>query len=521
MQELVRSSAADREDRRASAGRNCLFNMDSHSEKQTMDSTLQLIELLGADAEAVRAVHMHSLDLLQGTGVKFYSARAREIWHGHGAQIRGDVVRIPGNLVEAALESAPASFTLYSRDGKHDLVVGTTETFFSQDGCAAHTLDFETGERRASNKVDIAKMALISDSLDVIDIVSPTVSAQDVPAAGTAVHELEACLVNSGKHVLTESVTSARDARGQIELAGAVAGGGEELRARPIISNFVCTISPLIQDEGGIEAALEFAAAGVPVGMYPMATTGVTAPVTLMGTLAVLNAEVVSGLALLQLAQPGAKVFYSGGPATIDLRTGAYTAASPEALWLRMMVARMARFYRIPSIVGAGATSAKLPGAQAAWENSLSFLLPTMAGASVLFGMGLLDGSNLLTYESILLDAEMGAMVKRLVQRVEPTDEAFAIDLVHEMGPGGVYLDQAHTVRQMRKALSVPSLSDRDSYEEWHKKGARDPVQAACERVREILATHHPPPLAEDVRREMDEIIETYSRQQAWHGTDR
>jgi trimethylamine--corrinoid protein Co-methyltransferase len=477
-----------------------------------MKSLLQLIELLSTDEEAARAIHTHSLDLLERTGVKFYSARAREIWHGHGATVEDDVVKIPGPLVEAALGNTPESFTLHSRDGKHDLTAGGDKTFFSQDGCAAHTIDFETGERRASTKADIAKMALISDWLEAIDIVSPTVSAQDVPA-GVAVHELEACLVNSGKHALTESVTSARDARGQIDLAAAVAGGREALRARPILSNFVCTISPLIQDEGGIEAALEFAAAGVPVGMYPMATTGVTAPVTQMGTLAVLNAEVVSALALLQLAEPGAKVFYSGGPATIDLRTGAYTAASPEALWLRMMVARMARFYRIPSIVGAGATSAKLPGAQAAWENSISFLLPSLAGASVLFGMGLLDGSNLLAYESILLDAEMGAMIRRLLGKADTSNEAFASELVRELGPGGVYLDQTHTVRQMRKALWLPGLSDRDSYDGWLEKGGRDRAEVARERVREILATHEPPPLAEHVREEMDEILEACSRE--------
>jgi trimethylamine--corrinoid protein Co-methyltransferase len=326
-----------------------------------------------------------------------------------------------------------------------------------------------------------------------------------------ALQELEACFVNSGKHVLTESVTSARDARAQVELAATIAGSEAALRDRPIFSNFVCTISPLIQDEGGMEAALEFAAAGIPVGMYPMATTGVTSPVTRAGTLAVLNAEDISSLALIQLASPGAKVFYSGGPATIDLRTGAYTAGSAEALWLRLMVARMANFYRIPSIVGAGATSAKTPGAQAAWENTLSFLLPSLAGASLLFGMGLLDGSNLLTYEQIILDAEIGAVVKRLLGEVSFEAEAFALDLIHSLGPGGVYLDQDHTVEHMRQALSLPALSDRDSYDEWAEKGERNRVDLAREKVQDILASHQPPALSDEVRRAMQEVVAAYS----------
>jgi trimethylamine--corrinoid protein Co-methyltransferase len=355
-------------------------------------------------------------------------------------------------------------------------------------------------------------MALISDYLDTLDIVSPTVSAQDVPPAGTAVHELAACFLNAGKHALTESVTNARDARAQIELAAAIVGGEEALRARPIFSNFVCTISPLTQDAGGIEAALEFAAAGVPVGTYPMATTGVTAPITLAGTLAMVNAENVSALALLQIASPGARVFYSGGPATIDLRTGAYTATSPEAIWLRMGVAHMASYYDIPSIAGAGATSAKLPGAQSAWENALSYLLPTLGGASVLFGMGLLDGSNLLTYEQIVLDAEVGDLVRRLVSPVAYGEIAFATDLIGALGPGGVYLDQAHTVEHMRQALSLPRISDRASYDEWAQSGKRDRVAVAREQVRHILATHTPPPLPASVREAMDEIVEAYAR---------
>ncbi|MFN2292006.1 MAG: trimethylamine methyltransferase family protein [Anaerolineae bacterium] len=477
-----------------------------------MENEVRLKDLLVQDKEGLEEVHARSLDLLETTGIRFYSKRARAILDGAGARIDGDIVKLPAQVVEAALAKAPSQFTLYARDPKHDLAIDGGRTYYSQDGCAAHTLDFEAGTRRASTKADIEAMALISDYLDAVDIVSPTVSAQDVPPAGIVVHELEACFLNSGKHVLTESVTNAREAQAQIELAATVVGGKGELRSRPIFSNFVCTISPLTQDHGGIEAALEFADAGIPVGIYPMSTTGVTSPVTLAGTLAVANAEVISALSLLQLAAPGAKVFYSGGPATIDLRTGAYTATSPEAIWLRTMIAKMASHYNLPSIVGAGATSAKLPGAQAAWENAFSYAFPSLAGASVLFGLGLLDGSNLLTYEQILLDAEMAAMLRRLLSGVAFDATAFALPLVGELGPGGVYLDQQHTVSHMRRALSLPGIADRDSYDEWSHKGQAGRVTVARRKVQEILASHEAPPLPAATREAMTEIVEAYSR---------
>ena len=476
-----------------------------------MKRSLQLIELLRQDQDALRKVHTYSLDLIEKCGIRFYSERALKILDGAGAEIVENMAKIPGHLIDSALKKAPGSFTLCARDARFDLNLDGKHTYYSQDGCAAFTIDFETGMRRYSIKEDIEKMALISDYLDTIDIVSPTVSAQDVPTTGVPVHELEACFANTGKHVITESVASARGARSQIDLAAAVAGGKDELRKRPLFSNFVCSITPLTQDPGGIEAALEFAEAGIPVGVYPMATAGVTSPVTLAGTLAVLNAEVISALTLVQLAVPGAKIFYAGGPATLDLRTGSYTSSSPEALWLRMMVAEMARFYGLPSIVGAGATNAKVPGEQAAWENNLSFILPSLAGASVLFGLGLLDGSNLLTYEEIILDAESGAMVKRILAGVDFSEEAFAMNLIQELGPGGVFMGERHTVDHMREALSLPDLSDRDSYEDWHRKGKLSRVEVARQKVKEILTKHQPLPLTESVKKEMKEVVAAYS----------
>jgi len=476
-----------------------------------MKRSLQLIELLRQNQDALRKVHTYSLDLIEKCGIRFYSERALKILHGAGAEIVENMAKIPGHLIDSALKKAPGSFTLCARDARFDLNLDSKHTYYSQDGCAAFTIDFETGTRRHSCKEDIENMALIADYLDTIDIVSPTVSAQDVPTPGVPVHELEACFANTGKHVITESVASARGARSQIDLATAVAGGKDELRKRPLFSNFVCSITPLTQDPGGIEAALEFAEAGIPVGVYPMATAGVTSPVTLAGTLAVLNAEVISALTLVQLAVPGAKIFYAGGPATLDLRTGSYTSSSPEALWLRMMVAEMARFYGLPSIVGAGATNAKVPGEQAAWENNLSFILPSLAGASVLFGLGLLDGSNLLTYEEIILDAESGAMVKRILAGVDFSEEAFAMNLIQELGPGGVFMGERHTVDHMREALSLPDLSDRDSYEDWHRKGKLSRVEVARQKVKEILTKHQPLPLTESVKKEMKEVVAAYS----------
>jgi trimethylamine--corrinoid protein Co-methyltransferase len=132
----------------------------------------------------------------------------------------------------------------------------------------------------------------------------------------------------------------------------------------------------------------------------------------------------------------------------------------------------------------------------------------------VLFGMGLLDGSNLLTYEQIVLDAEVGALIRRLLAPVRVDDDTLAVDLIKTVGPGGVFMNQPHTVRHMREALSLPQVSERDSYNEWHEKGRPGRVAAAREKVKDILAHHQPPALPEGVRETLQEIVAAYSGQE-------
>lgn len=129
--------------------------------------------------------------------------------------------------------------------------------------------------------------------------------------------------------------------------------------------------------------------------------------------------------------------------------------------------------------------------------------------------MGLLDGSNLLAYEQILIDAEIAASVRRLLQPVPFDAEDFALALIDALGPGGVYMDQIHTIQQMRRAISVPLLSDRDSYDDWADKGQRSRVQVARQKVTEILATHQPPPLPESTREELRRVVTRHSRGRA------
>jgi len=178
-------------------------------------------------------------------------------------------------------------------------------------------------------------MARVSDYLSSIAFYWPIVSAQDHPSTAP-VHELDASFNNTVKHVQTETVMDESTARFAVEMAKVIASDEENMQNRPPLSALICTIAPLGQDAGGMESALVFAEAGLPVGFMSMANTGSTAPATIAGTVVVADAEIVAAMVLIQMAHPGAPVFHSLMPGIMHPRTGAYLGSAWEAELYRL-----------------------------------------------------------------------------------------------------------------------------------------------------------------------------------------
>jgi len=333
------------------------------------------------------------------------------------------------------------------------------------------------------------------------------VSAQDCPAETRGLHELRAIWANSTKHVQTESIYSAREARAAVEMAAAIAGGREALRQRPVLSIMECTTSPLGQDGGSVEAGLVAAAAGLPVGFMTMASCASTAPATMAGTLVVGNAEVLSALALIELEYPGAPVYYAAAQTAMDLRTGAYTGGGPEDFLFGAATNVLADFYNIPLSMGSFATGAKEPNWQAGLENSLSTLMASLTMSDMLLGVGLLHGSRIWSFEQMLMDCEIFRLVRHMMAGIVVDEETLALEAIRAVGPAGNFLTQRHTRRHLGD-LWLPSLLDRRPYEVWEARrdGARD---WARERARQILSAHRPEPLDERLAAELDRIIAT------------
>jgi len=278
--------------------------------------------------EEVEQIHTATLDVIETVGVRFPSSKALDIWAANGASVDREtkVVKAPGQLIEAALKQAPPAYTLAARDPAQDLPMDGNHVFVGTDGCGVEVIDLKSGQRRRSGWQDVADIARVADYVEEVAFHWVPVSAQDRPPESRGLHELLAIWQNSTKHIQTESIYASEvEARAAVEMAAVLAGGRAALRQRPILSIMQCTAPPLGHDGGSIDAGLIAAEAGLPVGYMTMTSCASTAPITLAGNLVVGNAEVISALALMQLAYPGAPIYYAAAQTTMDLRSGGYT----------------------------------------------------------------------------------------------------------------------------------------------------------------------------------------------------
>lgn len=460
--------------------------------------------LSGDELVAIRSATLH---VLEHVGVCFPSERALRIFAEHGAQVDLDsqIVRLSPDLVTEAMSHAPRSYLLAGRAEGTDLLLDGTSSYFGTDGCGVETVDLETGERRPSTKEDVARMARVVDALSSIAFYWPLVSAQDYGWTAP-LHELDASFNNTVKHVQTETVMGERPAQYAVRIAEVIAGDRERMRARPPLSVCICTIAPLGQDKEGIEGAMVFAEAGIPVGFMSMPTIGSTAPATAGGALIVGNAELVSAMVLMQLVAPGAPVFYSLCASVMDPRTADYIVSIPEKYLCNAAAVQLAHDWGVPALAGAFAMDSPDPATwQLGRDSVYTALMVALAGADMAEGLGMLRASTLLVPEQIIFDDEIYHTHRILAEGIDTSADGLALDVIANVGPKGHFLAQQHTRRHVRE-IWIPELTHpRLSLGDQPLPDVRQRARAKLDR---ILAEHEPEPLGETAQAELRAILD-------------
>jgi trimethylamine---corrinoid protein Co-methyltransferase len=451
-------------------------------------------------------VHEQTLRLLAEVGVAYNSPQAVDLLAAAGAHVDRDdlTAKLTWELIEPCLKTVPRTVLLAGRVPANDRVLGESPLVTTSDGMTTYTLDDLTGERREGTQADLATVTQLCDALDEIDVIWPSPQAGDVDAWTMPLVMNSTCIRNTGKHIQDE-VRTPQMVGPMLELYEAAAGAA--LSERPCFSVVNCTIAPLQHDREMTEASLLLVKRGVPIVVLPMPQAGTTGPMTLLGTCIVQMAELLSGIVLFQLAQPGCALISGVGSAVADMRSGGYISGGPEIGLINLMCLEMSKRYGLPTQATGITSDAKAVNFQAGSEGGMTGLLAALAGADALIASGGLDGVQMESLAKVVLDCESLGAIRRIL-RESSIDEAHALmDDMVEVGIGGHYLGRRSTRVHARTEVWRPAVFQRGTFEEYRGKPL---VEQAVARAHELLATHEVAPLSDETEKRIDAVIRAH-----------
>jgi len=465
-------------------------------------------------------IHLATLEILERIGVKVLEHKALRMLGEAGAlvDVKEKIARIPEYLIEEAVKKAPSGFTLFGRGHGYKLRLEDKRVNFSMQGTSVHVLDLETGKRRASTLKDSENFCRLADALENIHHASAgVVRARDVPENVAHVYQLFAGFRNTTKTLDGETYGQAVAMDG-IRMASVVAGGEEELKKRPLLLGFHNPVSPLQHSEMLTEGLMLYAKYRQPVLIAPEAQAGATAPVSLAGLLAQQNAEILSGILIAELANPGAPVLYGTVSTIMDMKTGNLAYGAIEAGLINVVTAQLAHYYGLPSRGTGGGTESKIPDIQAGFEKAMTLMMAALAGINFIYcAAGSLESTLTASYEQAVIDNEICGMVSRALRGIEISDGTLAIDIIEDVGPGGHYLAQRHTLEYFRKEHYLPIIINREKRERWERAGSKDLWEVAREEAKRILKEHQPEPLDRGIEEELQKIVKDVEKRESEH----
>jgi trimethylamine--corrinoid protein Co-methyltransferase len=446
-----------------------------------------------------------ALDVMFNVGFKVLHAGARKMLKQAGAVVKNEMVKVPEFVVEQCLLTAPKGWTVFDRHGRRAMEVEGRKSYFGTSTASPNTKDALTGEIHPTRVADIAIGARVADALENIDWVMPMGSSQDVPALAADLHEFEAVVANTTKPVVFIGY-SPRGTELVFEMAAEVAGGIDNLKARPFVLLYPEPISPLIQPEEVVDRIFIAADLGMPQIPGPAVSLGATGPVTLAGTVTQITAEALMCLVLAQLRKPGCPCCLSGNVQVLDMATGLIGVGSPELSLGISAQAEVAQSFGLPTWGYAGCTDAKVVDAQAGLESGLSILSQALAGLNLVHDVGYLDMAMVCSPAQLVLGNEAIGWAKRFIRGIEVNRDTIAREVIEAVGPGGHFLQQQHTVDHFRKELWRPEVLTRQHYTNWEKDGAKDMFQRIQEKLKDIVENHQVPPLPDKTLAALQDI---------------
>jgi len=463
-------------------------------------------EVLSPDQ--IKRIHAASLAILERVGVEVPHDEILGRFADAGAKVdrAAKRVRIPPALVEKLVGGAGKQFTLKGRDESKTAPFGQGHRNYNANAGEAYWTDAPGTPRRWCSLADVATAARFSDALPCINIPGAMSDPHELPVAWRCV-EVAATMLRNTTKPLYFWFHDRASARFLVEIAVAVRGTAERAAEAPPFMPFFEPISPLRFPFNGIDLLFETSRIGMPVPVGPMAQMGLSAPATRAGTMAQENAEVLAGICITQLVEPGLPVCHSGICHAFDMATTQMIFSGPEQAVFGVAMTQMGKSYGLPVYINVGLTDSKRPDAQAGLEAGVTLALGAAAGADIFGHFGISGVDQASSLDLLTFQNEVISYVEGTLRDLDVSDDALGLDALTEAGPGGSFIDTDHTAEHFRKETWFPGLLDRRFYEAWQESGASSTEERCRARTREILDQHVPKPVPADLDRELTRIV--------------
>ncbi|HSH43824.1 MAG TPA: trimethylamine methyltransferase family protein [Arenicellales bacterium] len=473
------------------------------------DTRSPFAPLAALSAEQVEQIHDASMRLLEEQGIEVLSARARALFRQAGADVDESscVVRGPRELFLQALGHAPESFTLTPRNPRRAITIGGDHIHFGFVSGPPNIHDRVNG-RRQGNIADYRRLLSLAQYFNVITFLGNQATAPvDLPANTRHLDTYREAFMLTDKVFSAVPIGTGR-VRDAVEMAALARGMSvPDLAADPTMITNININSPRRIDESMADAAIYMAEHGQAVIVTPFTLMGAMTPATLSGALVQQNAEAVFGLAMVQLAGPGAPCVYGGFTSNVDMRSGAPAFGTPENALANVAGGQLARRYGLPYRSSA-CNAANTVDAQAVYESQAALWGAVMGHANIIYhAAGWLEGGLVASFEKVVIDVESLQAMARFLRPVEVSENEIGLDAIAEVGPGGHFFGAAHTMARYRDAFYQPLLSDWRNHESWEQAGAHDAAERATAIWQKALQEFEPPPLDPARRDALDDYV--------------
>ena len=454
-----------------------------------------------SDAD-VEAVHSASLRVLAETGIILTHPDAREILCAAGASVEDDRVLLPPALVEEQVSKATKKVSIRGRGGSTK-TLGDGSLHWHNLGGARDIYDAGSGEHRKAMLKDLQDCTRLLDALDGVTTITPFFTPQDVPGHLMSLAMYRYAIPHTTKPLQGPGVQNALEVQFAVQMS-AVIGPPDE-----VFSLSVSPVSPLNFPNDTAAAIMEIAYHGIPFSPLPCPTAGTTAPFSIAGAVVQQNSEILAAIVLAQLVHPGLPIVYCGRLAMMEPRTGISVWGGVELGLASAATVQIGHCYGLPVNVYGFSTNAHTLDIQSGFERSLNAILPALAGADELSGIGEMEAGVMGSFAQIVCDNEIAASVRRLKRGFEVNEDSLAIDIISvAMRSSHNFLGQKHTMRYLRSGeVLLTRLAERSSWDTWEGNGRAGMAERAQSEVNRILQDHQVPPLHQDQERELDEIL--------------